>query len=74
MPFLSFVINNCPQPVDQIKVTKLLCDFFQVKECQPKEGKEMDHYGKIHHKWCLARLELEKPLKKTQESKQNESV
>lgn len=50
MPFLSFVINNCPQPVDQIKVTKLLCDFFQVKECQLKEGKEMDHYGKIHHK------------------------
>lgn len=50
MPFLSFVINNCPQLVDQIKVTKLLCDCFQVKECQPKEGKEMDHYGKIHHK------------------------
>ena len=50
MPFLSFVINNCPQPVDQIKVTKLLCDCFQVKECWPKESKEMDHYGKIHHK------------------------
>ena len=50
MPFLSFVINNCPQPVDQIKVTQLLCDCFQVKECRPKEGKEMDHYGKIHHK------------------------
>ena len=64
MPFLNFVINNCPQVVDQIKVTKLLFDCFQVKGCGPKEGKEMDHYGKIHHKWCLARLELEKPLKK----------
>ena len=50
MPFLNFVINNCPQLVDQIKVTKLLFDCFQVKECRPKEGKEMDHYGKIHHK------------------------
>ena len=50
MPFLNFVINNCPQLVDQIKVTKLLFDCFQVKECQLKEGKEMYHCGKIHHR------------------------